>query len=201
LSAGQAAGLEFASPVSASDIWAVGGTQSPQSAIERYSGKSWYLASTKGIPAGQWMYTGIRALSDKDVWATATRFANDADTPYLLHYNGSAWTASALPWALPSGGSGSIGDPVSDGHGGMWFTGEVNTDPSASTVTSTSYAIRRTAAGQWLRTRVGSETFNGSHSGAILLGLALIPGTASVWGAGISQSGNRQAVVWAYGAI
>jgi hypothetical protein len=199
LTAGQAAGLEVASAISAKDMWAVGGTKSAQSAIERYSGKSWYLASTKGIPAGQWQYTGVRALSDKDVWVTASRLANDSNVPYLLHYNGTAWTASPLPWPVPSGGSGSLGNPVSDGHGGMWFTGETNTAPSASTVTVALYVIHRTAAGQWLRTKVGGGT-TGNASGVNLMNLALIPGTASVWGAG-AQYGNRQAVIWAYGQV
>jgi hypothetical protein len=199
LTTGQAVGLDTAQALSAKDIWAIGGTKSPQSAIERYSGKSWYLANTKGIPAGQWQYAGVRALSDKDVWITATRHVTDRNVPYLLHYNGSAWTVFALPWGVGSGGTSNIINPVSDGHGGMWFTGETETAPAA-TFESDFYVVRRTVAGQWLRTKVGTVTSKG-HSGVFLWGLGSIPGTGSVWGAGSSQSGNGQAVVWAFGKV
>jgi hypothetical protein len=192
LKTGQAAGLEFASPISANDIFAIGGT-----AIERFNGKTWFLASTKGIPAGQWTFSGIRAVSDKNVWVTASRLVNNSDVPSLLHYNGSAWTTYPLPWSVTSGQSSGIASPVLDGQGGLCFTGETETLPPNSGAAF--YVVRRTATGQWLRTKLGSQASAG-NSGVFLLGLALIPGTASVWGVG-NQVGGKNAVIWAYGKV
>jgi hypothetical protein len=87
--------------VSANDIWAIGGPQSPYSAIERFNGKIWYRAKAKGIPAGQWTFWGLRVVTDKDVWVTASLSTNNREVPFLLHYNGSSWTKIGSSAAAP----------------------------------------------------------------------------------------------------
>src|SRR5262249_22613584 len=148
-----------------------------------------YLANAKGIPAGQWNFWKLRVVTDKDVWVTASEFVNNSEVPFLLHYNGTSWTKLALPWPVGSGQSSEIRSITPDGHGGLWFTGFTN---GASDSSFASYVVRRTAAGQWLRTKVGTRT-----SGVFLQDVAQVPGTGTVWGAGFNQakSGGGSAVI------
>jgi hypothetical protein len=195
---GLANGLENATAVSASDIWAVGSRQAPYDTIVRFNGKTWSLANAKGIPAGQWTFWDLRVVSDKDVWVPASEFLNNSEVPFLLHYNGTSWTKLALPWAVPTGQSSEIRAITPDGHGGLWFSGF--TISGGDNSVTTFYMVRRTAAGQWLRTKIGASS-NTGLSGASLTGIAQVPGTGSVWGAGFSEasSGGGSAVIWAYG--
>ncbi len=82
-----------------------------------------------------------------------------------------------LPWRV---------DPRSiaaDGHGGLWL--------SALGLNGQPYAVHRTASGRFSRTPI--STF--------LFGLALIPGTASLWGVGgaPARTEGASAVIWAFG--
>jgi hypothetical protein len=191
---GQAVGLGVGRAVSANDIWAIGGTQAPFSAIERFNGKTWSLASTKGIPAGQWGFSDLRVVSD--IWVTADRSGNNSEVPFLLHYNGTSWTALALPWAVGSGQDLSIGTIASDGHGGLWFTGSANSGGSNPVITD--YVVRRTASGQWLRTKIGSQAVLPATD---LLDIAQVPGTGTILGGGFNEAktAGGSAVIWAYG--
>lgn len=197
---GQAVGLEFGSALSAKDIWAVGGTQAPQSAIERFNGTSWQLASTKGMPSGQLQFNGIWAASDQNVWVATDQFIASAnrDQALLLHFNGSTWSTFTPPGGPTNSGSISTFLAIaSDGSGGVWLIEDTSTGTSPSS-TSAEYMVHRTAAGTWLRTKIASGSSSGS-SGPSLLGLAHIPGTSSLWAVGAAAGGN--AVIWAFGSV
>jgi hypothetical protein len=204
---GVGAALEYGSALSAHDIWAIGSSAAPEDIVTRYNGSSWQPASTTGLPSGQWQFTAIRAFSDSNVWVTADLFTNNANTTSLLHFNGSKWTVYPLPWAAPSGGSNFLKFTLApDGAGGLWFMGGVDQSGPGNDFSQTFYVIHRTASGSWTRTVTGSfkDTSSGfSPTGADLGGLASIPGTKSLWGAGFTESktvgGN--AVIWAYGAV
>jgi hypothetical protein len=189
---GQAVGLEFASALSAKDIWAVGGTQTPQSAIERFNGTSWQLASTKGMPSGQLQFNHIWASSDRNVWVATGRFlpTTDSDQALLLHFNGSTWSTFTVPGGPTGNGSIAALEAIaSDGSGGVWLIEQTSTP-----TTFALYMVHRTAAGSWLRTKVASGS-----SGPGLIGLGHIPGTNSLWAVGGATGGN--AVIWAYGMV
>lgn len=169
---GSAAGLERASALSAHSIWAVGGTLSPDSAIEHFNGTTWQTVSAKALSG--LLFFGIRAFSSTNVWL----LAGQGGVQYLVHFNGASWTRIKVPW------NGEVNDPVSDGHGGLWLTG--------FSTSRQSYVIHRTSAGAWSRTAVSAG----------LYGLTLIPGTTSLWAVGAKPAGTgSDAVIWAYGAV
>lgn len=202
---GLAVGLVQASAVSARDIWGIGSTTGPDDAIERYNGSAWTQV-TKSLPPGQWGFTGIWASSDKNVWVTANLNSGNSSVWYLLHYNGSTWAKSTLPWAVTSGNIGLLATPTPDGAGGLWFVGFTMHNGPGNDFTRTLYVVHRSASGTWGRVKTGSfidtnSTF--TPSGAELDGLALIPGTRSLWGVGFTElpTTGGNAVVWAYGAV
>lgn len=174
---GAALGLENGSALSAKNIWAVGGTLNPYSAIDHFNGTAWHAQAARALSGLQ--FRDIRAFGAKDVWATAVAFGSTKSTPYLLHYNGIAWTRLSVPWPVQ------LDQPVSDGHGGLWFTGLALGGQQR-------YLVHRAANGKWTRTPV---TWFPE-------GLALLPGTSSVLAAGwtYARTGGN-AVVWAYGKI
>jgi hypothetical protein len=200
-------GVSSASALSAKDIWAVGASaQAPDAIVERYNGTSWKEASTKGFPTGQWQLTAIRAVSDSNVWVTATEYKNSSNVPYLLHYNGTKWSTYALPWAVSKGNSSDLRSIALDGAGGLWFTGDAIQSGPGDDFATTSYVVHRTASGSWQRIATGSTKDvppKFTTTGAGLGDLALIPGTKSLWGAGASQSKTTggNAVIWAYGTV
>jgi hypothetical protein len=195
---GQAAGLSGGQALSPDDIWAIGGTQAPASVIERFNGKAWYKANAKGIPAGQWFFSTPRVVTDKDVWVPATEIVNNSEVPFLLHYNGSSWTKLALPWPVGSGQNSEIGSITADGHGGLWFTGITSSGGQDNVVTY--WVLRRTAVGQWLRTKISTQSVPPATD---LVRITQVPGTGTIWGVGFNQakSAGGSAVIWAYGKL
>jgi hypothetical protein len=175
---GVGAAIGSASALSATSIWAVGGNASaPQDIVEHYNGSTWRRQHSPALKNVQ--YAGILALSSDNVWATGSVFTAGRNVSWLLHWNGQAWSRVAVPWAVL------LGQPVSDGAGGLWAAGE-------ATATGNWYAVHRSAAGAWHRyliTKTGQAP-----------ALALIPGTTSVWAAGQdSDAAGASAAVWAYG--
>jgi hypothetical protein len=176
---GNAANITDGSAVSPTNIWAIGGPSSPQSAIVHYTG-TWKLVSDKVLSGLQ--FDGIQAFSATDVWASAVTNTSGVQS-WLVHYNGHAWSKFKVPWTVSMG----FGHIVADGHGGLWLSAF-----AVLALGNSYYEVHRTAAGGWSRVPVSAQLF----------GLARIPGTASVWGAGASYGKtNGNAVIWAYGTI
>lgn len=175
---GSAAGLERASALSANSIWAVGSGASPDSTIQHFNGKTWQTVSAKALSGLQ--FFGIRAFSGTNVWVTAVT-QGGTQPAYLVHFNGASWTRIKVPWSVQ------VNNLVSDGHGGLWLTGF-----SFSVSSSQFYVIHRTSAGAWSRTAISANP----------QGLALIPGTTSLWAVGAKMtSTGSDAVIWAYGSV
>jgi hypothetical protein len=174
---GNASGLDHASALSPSNIWAIGGISAPQNAIMHYNGTTW--AQVKASALSGLQFHDVLALSQKDIWVASSAQANSFSAS-LVHFTGTGWTRIKLPWLV---------DPerlASDGHGGLWLT--------ALDTTGHSWAAHRSASGQWSRTLIGSS--------ASLLDPAHIPGTASMWGAGlVNTKTGANAAIWAYGPI
>lgn len=212
---GTYAAVETASALNSKDIWATAASSvAPESAIVHYNGSTWGPVTLKGIPSGQWQLSGIYAVTDKSVWVTANLYesSNSSNHPYLLHFNGTSWTASALPWTVPSNGVTGLSVPAPDGSGGLWFAGWYGQNSSNGSFTRTNYVLHRAANGAWSRTKTGYENdiFSSSGkgtlttSGAGLSDIALVPGTKSAAAAGDAPSktgSTSSAVVWTYGNI
>ncbi|HEV2241875.1 MAG TPA: hypothetical protein VGR98_12600 [Streptosporangiaceae bacterium] len=173
---GNASGLENASAVSPTNIWAIGGLLTPFSAIMHFNGRSWRPVTAKALSGLG--FAEIRALTRNDIWATA--IAGRSNTPaWLVHFNGTQWTRIRIPWKV-------VPDRITaDGQGGLWLT-------AVGLTTGQPFVVHRTASGRWSRTPLST----------LLFGLALIPGTASLWGVGsaTARTGGN-AVIWAYGKV
>ena len=172
---GNASGLENASAVSASNIWALGGTLTPFSTIMHFNGRSWRPVTARALSGLS--FAEIRVLASNDIWATA--IAGTSNTPaWLVHFNGTQWTRIRIPWKI-------VPDRIAaDGRGGLWLT--------AVGLTGQPFVVHRTATGRWSRTPI--STF--------LFGLALIPATSSLWGVGsATKRTGADAVIWAYGTV
>jgi hypothetical protein len=174
---GSANGIDHAGALSPSSIWAIGGTASPQSAIVHYNGSTWSQVKATALAGLQ--FHDVLAVTAKNIWALASP-ATSSFSGWLAHFNGSGWSKSMLPYAVTPG------RVAQDGHGGLWLTGQ---DSAGKT-----WLVHRSGTGVWSRSLPASP--------AAVLGLALIPGTSSLLGAGLvlTQTGAN-AVTLAYGAI
>lgn len=173
---GNAVGLEEASALSPSSIWAVGSTSSPANTIMHYNGTAWTRVTASALSGLQ--FSDIMALAPTNVWASANRQTNGFQA-YLVHLTSSGWARISLPWQV------SPGRVASDGHGGLWET--------VRDAASRTWAVHMTATGQLSRTLIGASVS--------LFRLAQIPGTTSLWGAGLmatTPSGSN-ATIWAFG--
>lgn len=167
-------GITTASPVSPTDMWAIGSKNSPQDSLARYAG-TWRLVSSHALSGLQ--FTAILALSSQDVWAAGAAPAK-AFTSYLVHKTSSGWARVKLPYSV------SVGDLISDGRGGLWVTGAGSAGPS--------WAIHLSATGHWSRTLLGKS----SH----VFGLTRIPRTTSLLGVGTADTKlGSNAIIWADG--
>jgi hypothetical protein len=174
---GSADGLEEASALSPTSIWAVGSTsKAPADTITHYNGTTWAQAKASALSGLQ--FNDILALSRSDVWASASA-QGKAFNAYLVHLTSSGWTRISLPWRV------SPDRFASDGHGGLWVI--------AQDAASRSWAVHASATGHLSRTLLTSS--------GTPFGLALIPGTRSLWGAGLTPTTptGTDATIWAYG--
>jgi hypothetical protein len=81
--------------VSASDVWAVGGTANSPLALH-FDGNQW---SRIAMPGGFSTLFGVTALSSNDVWAVGTQ---GPIAPFIEHWDGTQW--SIIPNPGPAGG-------------------------------------------------------------------------------------------------
>ena len=127
-------------------------------------------------------FVGTRAFSRNDIWVTALAGTGTSNlSAWLVHFNGARWTRMRLPWKVNPEGF------AADGQGGLWLTAEGLNGQAGQ-----AYVLHRTASGRWTRTSISAR----------LIGVALIPGTASLWGVGWAMTKTgADAAIWAYGKI
>jgi hypothetical protein len=169
-------GIETASALSATNMWAIGSVSAGDDAIFHYTG-SWRQAT--GHALSGLSFADIQALSPTNVWATASPPANPVKS-YLVHLTRRGWSRIAVPWAVH------VGQLTTDGHGGFWLT--------ALTSANTGWVLHRSAAGHWSRTRLAKS------GGA--LAIARVAGSTSIWAAGtVYTKTGADAAIWAYGRV
>jgi hypothetical protein len=171
---GIASGITFASAVSPSDIWAIGSKSAPEDTLLHFNGSTWRRVTAPVL--SRQGFNGILALAKGNVWALT--LANQGENPHLVHLSGGKWSSVHVPWAFDNA------LPLApDGSGGLWFIGY----SSAHT-----WAVHRTSAGAWSRTELAGTPD--------IMGLALVPGTTSLWGASwISPGTGTNAQIFADG--
>jgi hypothetical protein len=175
---GQGQNIIQASAVSASDIWAFGGPETAYDEVEQFNGTAWHQVS---VPASAGFPYYVLAQSADSVWLAGENTASSQAYATLTHWNGHAWTGFAVPVAAPS----QINEMAPDGQGGLWIEGQNRSSGQA-------WLLHRSASGAWTTTT--------RPAGAQIASLALIPGTASLWGAGLDfVDGTSTATIWAYG--
>jgi hypothetical protein len=91
--------LEDVSAATPSDVWAVGARVLDNgfgvvwnTLIEHWDGSQW--TRVLEVPLGQ-IFLGVDAIASNDVWAVGT----DGYGPFIVHYDGSAWTSVPTPEA------------------------------------------------------------------------------------------------------
>jgi hypothetical protein len=113
-------GLEGGSALSASSIWAFGGTK-----VAHWNGHTWTRTSVAALlPAKQELndpaVVGIDAQSSSSVYAVGSGNLEDEGGPtVILHYNGHSWAKVAQ--GSFGVGTSPLQQVASDGHGGLWL--------------------------------------------------------------------------------
>ncbi len=182
--------ITAASAVSPGDIWAVTGDSSTLGVslgtstptVLRWNGKLWKAAATQParLPAGADL-TAITAATGGDVWIAGAvpTSAGGTKAEFADKLTGSSWAPS--PTDLKGSASGSSCGPASivpAGSGGVWTLG---------------YCLTETAPKLWHFTGstwspAASPRFGGAS--AIVVQLAAVPGTSSVWAVGGIEVNN-----------
>jgi hypothetical protein len=197
--AGAGSGLTAVERASDGTIWAAGWKESspgsPRPFIARRKGGEWVPTPSPSLPAGQAVITDVRFRTARDGWAAGYLIARGSDRPsvFLLHWNGRAWSRTALPLdfgALPMALSVSA-------DGDLWIAGT----QTATREREERGFIARRIGGDWridvlnvpatLRSQVSGVAATGSGTVAVATvgGSLLILHTC---GAGIDRASLRQ---------
>ena len=112
--------LNAVTAVSATDVWAVGGTGSAD-LIENFNGTTWSIVQAPSPPTSDPSLGGISAVSSTDIFAIGSN--GKGNFPQVLQFNGTTWTSLAN---LPTGIAVTNIDAISAtdvwtvGRGGIW---------------------------------------------------------------------------------
>jgi hypothetical protein len=176
---GLAGGISTASAISRSGMWAISADSvAPDDILLHYNGTAWQQVSSTALTGLQ--FGDILALSDSNVWVTATKPGRLPQQ--LLHFDGTNWTSVPVPSGVQ------VRQIATDGSGGLWFS-------AARSSSQVPVAEHRSSAGTWSSHPLPTGTGQA-------FGMALIPGTTSLWAPGyLSSSGGTgsDAVIWDHG--
>ena len=124
--------LNAVTAVSATDVWAVGGTGSAD-LIENFNGTTWSIVQAPSPPTNDPSQGGISAVSSTDIFAIGGN--GKGNFPQILQFNGTTWTSLAN---LPTGIADTAIDAISAtdvwtvGRGSIWnFNGTSWTEVAA----------------------------------------------------------------------
>lgn len=168
------------------NVWAIGESNPSKNqrsytlTAYRWNGTAWARVAAMPGPraSGQ---PGIDAASPASVWVSYWPATANLDA-VALHWNGHTWQTIRSPQTVATST-----DTVADGRGGVWL------GPWAHWTGT-----------RWVDTSPGLA-FTGNGTSIGLAGLAVIPGTASLWGVGLVSpspgSHVRNALIGAYGPL
>lgn len=160
-------GIGAASAAARTDIWAV-----TDGAVVRWNGHRWgRVALARRIAPGLVLDT-IVARSDRNVWvAGSAANRRGGNSAAAAHWNGTAWKTLLL--GRPSTQTSTLASMVRDGQGGIW---------ALSVPDLGSWQPWHFTGGRWRR--VAARIASPGQVTGFASGLALIPGSESVWGVG-----------------
>jgi hypothetical protein len=178
-----------ASGLSSTDAWVVGQSASASVVVAHGGLGGWQVAEFPAFPQGNSGpdITGIYERTASDVWAVGGNLSPASKWyPNLAHWNGAAWQQVKVS------GNFILAHAVTDGNGGLWMT--TGWDSTGVPPHLLHFAARHF-------TGVTMARVGGRYVG--VYGLAAIPGSASVWGAGtlsgLGDLGVNTAVILKYG--
>jgi hypothetical protein len=98
-SAGELLGV---SAISSTDVWAVGGTvpgdgPGSRTLVVHWNGAQWSVVSSPNPGSQDTELTGVRALSDHDVWVVGERNSGAQPRAVVLRWNGKKWSQVRVP--------------------------------------------------------------------------------------------------------
>ena len=100
----QGSAMYAVSAASATDVWAVGATESPDCFTQRtlivhWDGTSWTREPSPSPNGGcdQTQLTDVSAVSATDAWAVGVVDDGQAQKSYILHWDGTSWTRMPGP--------------------------------------------------------------------------------------------------------
>jgi len=182
---GIAAAIYRASAISRHDIWAI--TASPRGgSVIRYDGQDWQAAPGAGPALANIQLDDILAVSPHNIWVSGTTPVNGTGGHLVLaHWNGRHWKRFVARWPVQQ--------PerfAADGQGGVWIPVVTGGARPAT------WILHLSRAGTWTRTRIAV----GPQEGVGVGDLALIPGTATLWGTGgLLTTAGGDAAIWEHG--
>jgi hypothetical protein len=175
------------SVLSSADIWAVLGrlplvssrVRTTGNAVVHWNGRRWTTVPLPRAFTGETDLTSILAYSDRNVWIGGG-IANGKGlglTEAVAHWDGSRWAVHMLPtWHTPVRYE--LSSMVPDGSGGIWAV--------ATNEGLTRSRLWHLHAGHWY----GPQLLRPCRHACLLLGLAQVPGSTSVWAAGAVVRGT-----------
>jgi hypothetical protein len=185
-------GLQGGSGLSASNVWAYGG-----SSVAHWNGHTWSHTSVQSLlpaknPEGlnDPAVTAIYAQSSDSVWAIGNGNDEDDGGPMVvLHYNGHKWTKVATG---SGGGMSFQGQVAPDGSGGLWI-------PLAAAEGGT-FRLLHYSGGHLTAVKLPV-----SASAIVIDTIAAIPGTKQVLAGGLTHAAGKPgtdniAVILQYGS-
>ena len=138
--------LNAVTAVSATDVWAVGGTGSAD-LIENFNGTTWSIVQAPSPGTSAPSLGGISAISSTDIFAVGG--VGKGNFPQVLQFNGTTWTSLAN---LPTGIADTAIDAISAtdvwtaGGGSIWNFNGTNWTEVASGIGGDLFAISGSSA-------------------------------------------------------
>jgi hypothetical protein len=127
----QVGDLEAVAALTPANVWAVGnghtatGVNAPM--VQHYNGTAWAEVPTPVTTAG--ILTAVTAVSAGNVWAVGSQPVTTGigRSGLAMHYNGTRWTASALPAPnVPVNGEWELSSVSADAANDIWASGFVS---------------------------------------------------------------------------
>ncbi len=129
-------GLSGVAAVSASDVWAVGGSGSQisggQTLIERWNGAHWQIVTSPSPGSMYNRLNGVTAVSVADAWAVGYFVSTTGITQTLIeHWNGSNWSVVKSP--SPGSINNELYSVAATSASDVWAVGFVTNSTSGQT--------------------------------------------------------------------
>ena len=135
---GALGGLESISSTSASDVWAVGGTEiSPVTTLAlHFDGSSWSRLPLPTVPNTTAAFFSVKATSRNDAWAVGKWFPTSGNGQILIdHWDGKSWTVvKNLPTVGPTGSETHLFSVDAASGTGVWAVGGWSSDAGANAI-------------------------------------------------------------------